>query len=150
VKTAQHADGSGGHVRDCHPSMAARAACPVMVNDSLPAICCRRRRRGPIANGAESITGIVLVAWQRPQRGVRGVSSLVVMRRCGGNGLTYGDLPSGLGGSATGLPAISGQAVSSSSADGHSNMGTLPPQSDLFLQIMCAGRETALCCLLNV
>ena len=92
MKTAQHADGSGGHVRDCHPSMAARAACPVMVNDSLPAICCRRRRRGPIANGAESITGIVLVAWQRPQRGVRGVSSLVVMRRCGGNGLTYGDL----------------------------------------------------------
>lgn len=42
--------------------------------------------------------------------------------------------PFWLGGSATGLSAISGQAVSSSSADGHSNMGTLPPQSELFLQ----------------
>lgn len=134
MRTAQHSDGSGGHVRDCHPRMAARAAFPV--HDSLAAIlqCCRRHRRGPMANGAESITGVVLVAWQRPQRGVRGVFSLGVMLRCGGNGVTHGYLPPGSGGSATGLSAISGQAVSSSSADGHSNMGTLPPQSELFLQ----------------
>lgn len=98
--------------------------------------------------GADSITGIVLIAWHRPQRGVRGVSSFVVMRRCGGNGLTYGDLPSVLGGS--GLPAISGEAVWSSSADGDFNMGTLPPQSELFSPIICARRETALWCFLNV
>ena len=87
-------------MRNRHPSVAARAAFPVMVNDSLPAIlrCCRCDRRRPMAKWAEAITGIVVVAWHRRQSGVRGVSSLGVMRRCDGNDVTHGDLPSGWAG----------------------------------------------------
>jgi len=100
VKTAQHSDGSGGHVRDCYPSMAARAAFPVIVDDSLPAILrySRSDRRRSVANRAQWSTGIVVIARLRQQSRVRGASSLGLIRHCGGNGVIHGDLPWGWAG----------------------------------------------------
>ena len=143
VKTAQHSDGSGGHVRDCYPSMAARAAFPVIVDDSLPAILrySRSDRRRSVANRAQWSTGIVVIARLRQQSRVRGASSLGLIRHCGGNGVIHGDLPWGWAGA---------QPVSRPSAAKQSRQqcrwsppyGHSPATKRAISLFICAGRET--------